>query len=55
MHSIPEPIPQSISPALILAAIVPQAYKPEEQSLFTDMIGVVSGIPDISCAILKWI
>lgn len=53
MHSIPAPIPQSIIPALILAAMVPQAYKPDEQSLFIDIIGVVSGIPDISSAILK--
>jgi hypothetical protein len=48
MHSIPDPIPQSIRPALILAAMVPHDYKPEEQSLLTAMIGVLSGIPDIN-------
>jgi hypothetical protein len=52
---MPEPIPQSIIPALILAAIVPHDYKPDEHSLLTDIIGVLSGIPAISCAILKCI
>lgn len=42
-------------PALILEAIVAHAYKPDEQSLLIDIIGVVSGMPDINCAILKWI
>ena len=55
MHSIPDPIPQSIRPALILEAMVAQDSKPEEQSLFTAMMGVVSGMPAMSWAILKWI
>lgn len=46
-------MPQSMMPAFILDAIVAQAYNPDEQSLLIDIIGVVSGMPDINCAILK--
>jgi hypothetical protein len=42
----------SITPALIFAAIIAQASNPEEQSLFIDTIGVVSGIPAMNAAIL---
>lgn len=44
MHYIPAPIPASIIPDFILAAMVPHDYNPDEQSLLTDMIDVVSGI-----------
>lgn len=35
--------------------MVPHVYRPDEHSLLTDMMGVESGIPAISCAILKCI
>lgn len=50
----PEPIPTSMVPALILAAMTAQASRPEEQSLLMAKSGVVSGIPATICAILMW-
>ena len=50
--STPDPIPISITPILILAAIVAHDYKPDEQSLLTTMIDVVSGNPAKNWAIL---
>ena len=55
MHYIPEPIPQSIYPARIFEAIIPQDSRPDEQSLLIATIDVVSGIPATNIAILKWI
>lgn len=48
MHYIPDPMPQSMTPALILEAIVAHDYRPDEQSLLTAIMGTESGIPDIS-------
>jgi hypothetical protein len=53
MLSTPDPIPMSITPILILAAIVAHDYNPEEQSLFTIMTEVVSGNPARNWAILE--
>lgn len=52
MFSTPAPIPTSITPALILLAIIAQASNPLEQSLFIDTIVVVSGKPARNAAIL---
>lgn len=41
----PDPIPMSMMPALILAAMIEHASNPEEQSLLTVTIVVVSGNP----------
>jgi len=53
MLSTPDPIPMSMTPILILAAIVAHASKPEEQSLLTIMTEVVSGKPAKNWAILE--
>lgn len=45
MLSTPEPIPISITPILIFAAMVAHDYKPDEQSLLTTITEVVSGNP----------
>lgn len=45
MLSTPDPIPISMTPIFILAAIVAQAYNPDEQSLLTTITEVVSGNP----------
>lgn len=45
MLSTPDPIPISITPIFILAAIVAHDYKPDEQSLLTAIMDVVSGKP----------
>jgi len=52
MFSTPAPIPASIYPALILAAIVATASNPEEQNLLMATTVVVSGIPAKNMAIL---
>ena len=43
----------SMTPILILAAMVAQDYKPDEQSLLTTMTEVVSGKPAKNWAILE--
>ena len=43
----------SITPILILAAMVAHDSNPEEQSLLTTMIEVVSGNPAMNMAILE--
>lgn len=53
MLSTPDPIPMSITPILILAAMVAHDYKPDEQSLLTTMTEVVSGKPAKNWAILE--
>jgi hypothetical protein len=53
MLSTPDPIPMSITPILILAAMVAHDYKPDEQSLLTTMTEVVSGNPAKNWAILE--
>ena len=53
MLSTPDPIPMSMTPILILPAIVAHAYNPDEQSLFTTMTEVVSGNPAKNWAILE--
>jgi hypothetical protein len=45
MLSTPDPIPMSITPILIFPAMVAHDYNPEEQSLFTTIMDVVSGKP----------
>lgn len=52
MLSTPDPIPISITPAFIFEAIVAQAYNPDEQSLLTVIIDVVSGNPARNIPIL---
>ncbi|CAM6001468.1 unnamed protein product [Sphagnum balticum] len=52
MLSTPAPIPISITPALILAAMMEQASNPEEQSRLTATMVVVSGNPARNWAIL---
>jgi hypothetical protein len=42
-----------MTPILILAAIVAHDYKPDEHSLLTVIIEVVSGNPAKNCAILE--
>ena len=55
MLSTPDPIPMSITPAVIFEAIIPQASSPEEHSLLIDTIGVVSGMPARKAPILEGI
>lgn len=53
MLSTPDPIPISMTPIFIFAAIVAQDSSPDEQSLLTVMIEVVSGNPAKNIAILE--
>jgi hypothetical protein len=53
IYSTPAPIPTSSIPALILAATIAQASKPEEHHLLTAYIQVVSGKPAKNRAILE--
>ena len=50
--STPEPIPTSMTPALILEAMIAQASRPDEQSLLIATTDVVSGNPARNIAIL---
>lgn len=53
IFSTPAPIPISIIPALILAAIIELDSNPEEQNLLITEIETVSGIPAKNCPILE--
>jgi len=55
IYSTPAPIPMSICPALILAAIVAQASIPLEQNLLRAIQVVVSGNPAKNSPILDYI
>jgi len=50
--STPAPMPISITPDIILAAIMEQDYSPDEQSLLIATMEVVSGNPAKNIAIL---